>query len=96
LQGPFISAYRVMTGVPLFPGDKFRNLSKASALRCPVLVIHGTADGTVPFWHGERLYDAITAQKAKLFVPGGPHTGLADFAGPAYIEALDGFTASLR
>lgn len=95
LQGAFVSAYRVMTNVPLFPGDKFNNLRKASALRCPVLVIHGSADGTVPFWHGERLYDAITAPKMKLFVPGGPHAGLADFVGPAYTETLQKFTASL-
>jgi len=95
LQGAFVSAYRVMTRVPLFPGDKFANLAKAPALRCPVLVIHGTADTTVPFWHGARLFEAITAPKAKLFVEGGPHTGLADFAGPAYTEALHKFTDSL-
>lgn len=95
LQGAFVSAYRVMTRIPLFPGDKFNNLRKAPALRCPVLVIHGTADNTVPFWHGEALYDAITAPKAKLFVAGGPHAGLADFAGPAYVETMHQFTASL-
>jgi fermentation-respiration switch protein FrsA (DUF1100 family) len=95
LQGPYISAYRVMTNVALFPGDKFKNLAKVPQLRCPVLVIHGTADNTVPFWHGERVYEAITAPKQKFFVEGGPHAGLADFAGPAYAEALNKFTQSL-
>jgi fermentation-respiration switch protein FrsA (DUF1100 family) len=95
LQGAFVSAYRVMTNVPLFPGDKFNNIGKVAALRCPVLVIHGTADSTVPFWHGQRLYDAITAPKSKLFVEGGPHAGLADFTGPAYVEAVHKFTGSL-
>jgi fermentation-respiration switch protein FrsA (DUF1100 family) len=95
LQSAFVSAYRVKTRVPLFPGDKFNNLKKVSALRCPVLVIHGTSDHTVPFWHGERLYAAITARKSKLFVQGGPHTGLADFAGPVYAETLRAFTDSL-
>jgi len=95
LQSAFISAYRVMTRVSLFPGDKFNNLNKVAALRCPVLVIHGTADNVVPFSHGERLYDAITARKSKLFVPGGPHSGLADFVGPAYAETLRRFTDSL-
>lgn len=95
LQGSFVSAYRVMTRIPLFPGDKFENLRKLPRLRCPVLVIHGTADGTVPFWHGEKLYDAITARKAKLFIEGGPHSGLADFAGPRYAEELRKFTDSL-
>jgi len=95
LQSSFISAYRVMTRVSLFPGDKFNNLRKAPALRCPVLVIHGTSDNTVPFWHGERLYDAITAPKTKFFVEGGSHGGLAAFAGPAYAETLHQFTDSL-
>jgi abhydrolase domain-containing protein 17 len=96
LQGAFVSSYRVMTRFPLFPGDKFNNLLKMSALSCPVLVIHGTADNTVPFWHGERLYAAITAPKMKLFIPGGPHGGLADFAGPVYGETMRRFTDSLR
>ncbi len=96
LQGPFLSAYRVMTGVPVFPGDKFVNISKVSKLRCPVMVIHGTADGTVPFWHGQRIYEAITVRKAKLFVEGGPHAGLADFTGPRYSEELNKFTNSLQ
>jgi fermentation-respiration switch protein FrsA (DUF1100 family) len=95
LQGPFVSAYRVMTRVPIFPGDKFVNIDKVPRLRLPVLVIHGTADDTVPFWHGEAIYDAITARKAKLFIENGPHAGLADYAGPRYWEALRKFTDSL-
>jgi fermentation-respiration switch protein FrsA (DUF1100 family) len=95
LQGPFLSAYRVMTHIPVFPGDKFVNLSKAPLLRCPVMVIHGMADGTVPFWHGKKFHDAITARKAKLFVEDGPHGGLADFTGPRYGEELRKFTDSL-
>lgn len=95
LQGAFVSAYRVMTRIPVFPGDKFENLRKVPQLRCPVMVIHGTADTTVPFWHGEKLYAAITARKAKLFVEGGPHAGLADFTGPRYWEELKRFTDSL-
>jgi abhydrolase domain-containing protein 17 len=95
LQGPFLSAYRVRTRVPLFPGDKFSNLGKMMQLSCPVMIIHGTADGTVPFWHGQKLYETITARKAKLFVEGGPHGGLADFTGPRYWEELKKFTDSL-
>jgi abhydrolase domain-containing protein 17 len=95
LQGTFVSAYRVMTRIPVFPGDKFENLKKLPALTCPVMVIHGTADGTVPFWHGEKLYAALPGRKAQLFVEGGPHAGLADFAGPRYWEELKKFTDSL-
>lgn len=95
LQGAFVSAYRVMTRIPLFPGDKFVNLRKVPQLKLPVFVIHGAADNTVPFWHGEALYEAIKAPKQKLFVEGGPHTGLADFTGPRYWDELRKFTESL-
>jgi len=95
IQGAFVSAYRVMTNIPVFPGDKFVNLAKVPELTLPVLVIHGTADNSVPFWHGERLYGAITARKARLFVEGGPHTGLGDFTGPRYWVELRKFTDSL-
>jgi abhydrolase domain-containing protein 17 len=95
LQGAFVSAYRVMTRIPLFPGDKFANLSKIHRLKCPLMVIHGTADITVPFWHGVSLYDAATSRKTKLFIEGGPHGGLADFTGPRYWEELNKFTDSL-
>jgi abhydrolase domain-containing protein 17 len=73
----------------------FVNIAKVPQLRLPVFFLHGTADGTVPFWHGEALYAATTARKMKLFVEGGHHGGLADFTGPRYWEELKKFTDSL-
>ena len=84
-----------MTGIPIFPGDKFVNLRKVPLLRLPVFFIHGTEDTTVPFWHGEALYAATTARKASLFVAGGQHGGLADFTGQRYWEEVKKFTDSL-
>lgn len=95
LQGTFLSTYRVLTVIPIFPGDKFVNIDKVPRLKLPVLVIHGTADNTVPFRHGEKLYAAITAPKSRLFVEGGAHTGLADFTGSRYWEEMRRFTDSL-
>lgn len=95
LQSAFVSAYRVMTRLPIFPGDLFVNIAKVPQLRCPVLFFHGTADDTVPIWHGEALYAATVARKSKLFVEGGRHGGLADFTGPRYWEELKKFTDSL-
>lgn len=95
LQGVFVSTYRVHTIIPLLLGDKFVNIDKVPRLQMPVLYLHGTADDTVPFWHGEALYAATKARKMKLFVEGGPHGGLADFAGPRYWETLKKFTDSL-
>jgi alpha-beta hydrolase superfamily lysophospholipase len=95
LQGAFTSAYRVMTRIPVFPGDMFVNIAKVPQLRMPVLYLHGTEDSTVAIWHGEALYAATTARKMKLFVHNGRHGGLADLAGPRYWETLKEFTDSL-
>ena len=90
-----MSAYRVLTHYPVFPGDKFVNIAKVPQLKMPVFVIHGTADVTIPSWHGEALYEAITTRKMKFLVEGGQHAGLSDFAGARYWEELKKFTDSL-
>lgn len=95
LQGAFVSAYRTTTGIPVLIGDKFINIRKVPKLSLPVFYIHGTDDRTVPFWHGEQLYAATKSRKAKLFVAGGEHGGLADFTGPLYWDELKRFTDSL-
>ena len=53
--------------------NRFDNLGKIGELPMPVFIEHGTADGTVPFWQGERL--AAAAPPGSRFFPieGGPH-----------------------
>jgi fermentation-respiration switch protein FrsA (DUF1100 family) len=82
-----------MTGVRLLPFDRFINLEKMRRVRCPVLVIHGTADQTIPFSHGQRLYAAAPAPKDRLWVGGAGHNDLIETAGDAYWEALQKFLA---
>lgn len=96
LQAPFVSTYRVMTRIPLFPGDKFRNLAKINRLKCPLLVIHGTADRTVPFWHGRKLLEAATVRKEHLWVEGAGHTDIAAVAGDSFWAAVRHFSEALR
>lgn len=91
LQSAFTSAFRVMTRVRLLPFDKFDSLAKIGRVRCPVLVIHGTADRTVPFSHGRRLYDGVRAPKEKLWVEGAGHVDVEESSGAAYWETLARF-----
>lgn len=95
LESSFVSAFRVLTRVPLLPVDKFRNLDKIAGVRCPVLVIHGEADRVVPFWHGQKLFAAAGGAKRSLWVPGAGHNDVADVAGARYFQALQEFAASL-
>lgn len=96
LECPFVSAFRVMTRLPLFPVDKLRNLREIRRVRCPVLVLHGTRDRIIPFWHGQQVFDAAPEPKMFLPVNGADHCDVAEVAGPRYQQALRDFTALLK
>jgi alpha-beta hydrolase superfamily lysophospholipase len=95
LEAAFVSAYRVMTRWPLVYGDKFKNLAKLEEVKCPVLVLHGTADEMIPLWHGERLFAAAREPKMKLFISGATHGGVVDTAKDKYWTTLRCFAESL-
>jgi alpha-beta hydrolase superfamily lysophospholipase len=96
LESPFLSAFRVMTRVPLFPFDKFRNAAKIGSVSCPVLIMHGEDDEIVPFWHGRRLFELAPEPKTFVAVPGAHHNDFVEVAGPRYAQALRDFEARLR
>jgi abhydrolase domain-containing protein 17 len=96
LESPFISIYRVVTNVPVFPFDKFPNLRLMKRVRCPVLIIHGTRDEVIPVAHGRRLYAAAREPKQALWVEGAGHNDVAAVAGSRYGQALQSFQALLR
>ncbi len=96
LESPFLSAFRVMTRIPLFPVDKFRNSAKIGRVTCPILIMHGEDDEIVPVWHGRRLFDLAPAPKMFVTVPGAHHNDFARIAGPRYTQALRDFEARLR
>jgi fermentation-respiration switch protein FrsA (DUF1100 family) len=96
LESPFLSAFRVMTRIPLFPFDKFSNADKIGRVRSPVLIMHGEADEIVPFWHGRRLFDMAPDPKMLVAVPGAHHNDFVWVAGPRYGQALRDFEALLR
>lgn len=91
LESTFVSAFRVLTRVQIFPFDKFANLQKIDEVRCPILILHGTEDEVVPLWHAEQLFDAATAPKWSLWVSGANHNDLVEVAGDRYAQILDQF-----
>jgi fermentation-respiration switch protein FrsA (DUF1100 family) len=91
IEGSFITAYRVVTGIPLFPFDKFKSLSKIKRVGCPNLVIHAKRDEVIPFSHGERLFLEANEPKASYWVEGAGHNNLIEVAGKAYEKALSEF-----
>ena len=96
LESPFLTAFRVLTRIPLFPFDRFRNVDKIGRVRCPVLVMHGEADEIVPLWHGRQLFERAPGPKMFLAVPGAHHNDFLWVAGARYVTALRDFEALLR
>jgi hypothetical protein len=97
LEGAFVSAFRVMTRVPLAPFDKFENEKKLQALSLPLLVIHGEQDQVVPFWHGRALHAASPApNKTFLALPEAGHNDIQAVAHETYWQALKAFAESIK
>lgn len=96
VESSFVSAFRVMTRVPLLPFDKFNSIRKIGRVSCPVLVIHGDSDRTIPLWHGQALFLAAPSPKKLLVVPGGDHNYVPEEYSGAYEKSLRGFAASLQ
>lgn len=96
VESAFVSAYRVLTRIPLIPFDRFDNLARIPSVRCPVLVIHGRRDEIVPFWHGERLLRAAPEPRQAWWVDGAGHNDLVAVAGAEYPQRLRQFADALR
>ena len=96
VESSFLSAYRVITRIPLLPFDRFNSFEKIKDVRCPVLVIHGRRDEVIPFWHGEKLFREAQEPKRSLWVNNAGHNDLFEVAGKSYGRALRDFVALIE
>ena len=93
LEAPFLSAPRVVTRVRLLFIDPFPNLKYIKKVTCPVLIMHGTDDRVVPFWHGRELSGLAKKAASVRFVPveGADHGDIASGIGiDKYLEMVCG------
>jgi fermentation-respiration switch protein FrsA (DUF1100 family) len=95
LISAFSSAFRVSIPVKVLPFDRFDNLARIDAVKCPVLFIQGTADEVVPFAHGQALLAAATAPKRAVWIEGAGHNDIFDRAGDRILRELVAFETSL-
>lgn len=91
LEAPFVSAFRVLTYYPLLFFDKFENLKKITKLKAPLLIMHGTKDRTVPFWHGVALDHAAISVKQHLWITNADHQNILELAGDVYWQTINNF-----
>ncbi|HSD31059.1 MAG TPA: alpha/beta fold hydrolase [Gemmatimonadales bacterium] len=93
LESPFTSARDMARRhYPLFPAALLRvrldNLAALSRVRCPVLVIHGTADRLVPIDMGHRLAAAAPGGVEFVTIAGAGHNDSYGLGGRAYRERV--------
>jgi hypothetical protein len=93
LQSPFVSAFRVLTRVPLLPFDKFPNYKYIRHVHCPVLIMHSHGDSVIPFWHGKKIFDLANPPKQAFWAQNADHNEMDLTQG--YIPAIQAFAATL-
>jgi abhydrolase domain-containing protein 17 len=91
LESTFTSAFRVIVPFPLLPFDKFSNFDKLPKVHCPVLIMHGQADTTIPSQHGLALYQAALEPKMSLWIAEAGHNDFVEVSGKRYQAALLSF-----
>lgn len=96
MESTFTGAFRVVTRYPILPFDKFKNLEKMDKVKCPVLVIHGTNDWTIPAYHGQRLFEAANEPKQALWIEGAGHNNVDRTNERLYLETIKGFVDRLN
>ena len=74
---------------------RYDNLAKIGDLDVPLLVMHGTRDGTVPFEQGKRLFEAAPEPKRFFAIPGAGHNDTFVTGGEAYWRVWKDFLESL-
>jgi pimeloyl-ACP methyl ester carboxylesterase len=58
-------------------------------VKCPVLIMHGTADQVVPYALGKKLAEKAGSAASFVSIPGGSHNNLSAY--PEYFAALTSF-----
>jgi alpha-beta hydrolase superfamily lysophospholipase len=89
LISPFRSAYLTATRIPLFPGDKFKNIKRIDHIDEPLIVIHGEDDRTIRFSDGQALYERHAGPKRFIPIPNAHHNNI-------WNRGLDTITAAMK
>lgn len=95
LESTFTSAFRVVTRYRILPFDKFDNINKIDKIKCPLLLIHGTNDWTIPSHHGRRLFERANEPKQSLWVEGAGHNNVVYTDEKSYSDRIRSFVETL-
>lgn len=85
-----LSSYHFLP-IHLILNQRFDSIAKIRAIQIPVLLIHGTADATVPYDMSETLYAAAPQPKQLWIVPHATHYNVATLTGSTYLKVVQQF-----
>jgi pimeloyl-ACP methyl ester carboxylesterase len=74
-----------------FNNERFASIEKITSVHAPLLMIHGSADKTIPMHLGEKLFAAANPPKTWLTLEGGNHSNLDSVDPDSYQAALKNF-----
>ncbi|KAG9453012.1 hypothetical protein H6P81_005916 [Aristolochia fimbriata] len=95
LHSAILSGLRVLCHVKCtFCFDIYKNINKIKKVKCPVLVIHGTEDDVVNWFHGNGLWQLAKDPYEPLWIKGGGHCNLELY--PDYIRHLSRFVQEME
>ena len=79
-----------------FATQEFDSIAKIGRVDAPILMLHGTADMTVPIALGRRLFEAAPRGARWVEFAGGSHSGLDRESPEQYREAVQGLIGQLQ
>ncbi|NJO80134.1 MAG: alpha/beta hydrolase [Cyanobacteria bacterium RM1_2_2] len=71
--------------------QQFDSLTKVRSLQVPILLIHGTADQTIPAPMSQALFAAAPEPKRLLLIPNADHDNVAQMGGALYLQEVEAF-----
>lgn len=74
-----------------FNNERFASIEKITSVHAPLLMIHGSADKTIPMHLGEKLFAAANPPKTWLTLERGNHSNLDSVDPDSYQAALKNF-----
>lgn len=97
LESPMMTASRVMTKIPFFILDKYRNDRKIKKVNVPILFIFGSQDRIIGPWHSQSLFAISESSLKQVYkVEGANHNDLLMVAGENYWKAIISFSNSIK
>ena len=85
-----IAAYRAK-----FDPESVNPLNIAKEIICPVALVHGTEDKTIPYDHSQAIYDLLGSQQKELWIiEGAEHTNCIRRGGNYQERMVDFFNAA--